>query len=104
MYRLGLESILGLHPRGPCFSVSPCIPASWDRFRVRWNHGGCRYAIEVENPGHRNRGVASATLDGVAVNPAAIPLANDGGAHVVLVVMGEAAPEPPAPGPAARPL
>jgi cyclic beta-1,2-glucan synthetase len=92
MYRLGLESILGLRPLGPCFAMAPCIPASWGRFRILWNHGGCRYRIEVRNPEHRNRGVASATLDGLAVDPAAIPLASDGAEHHLLIVMGEPSP------------
>ena len=92
MYRLGLESILGLQPLGPCFAMAPCIPASWERFRILWNHGGCHYRIEVRNPDRRNRGVASATLDGLAVDPAAIPLASDGAEHVLVVVMGESAP------------
>jgi cellobiose phosphorylase len=69
--------------------MAPCIPASWERFRILWNHAGCRYRIEVRNPERRNVGVASATLDGVAVDPDAIPLAGDGGEHRVVVVMGE---------------
>ncbi len=89
MYRLGLESILGLQALGPCFAMAPCVPASWERFRILWNHGGCRYRIEVRNPERRNQGIASATLDGAAVHPAAIPLANDGAEHRLLVVMGE---------------
>jgi cellobiose phosphorylase len=91
MYRLGLESVLGLRPLGPCFAMAPCIPASWERFRILWNHAGCRYRIEVRNPERRNVGVASATLDGVAVDPDVIPLAGDGGEHRVVVVMGEPA-------------
>jgi cellobiose phosphorylase len=77
------------------------VPASWGQFRVRWNHGGCRYTIAVENPRHTNNGVLSATLDGVPVDPAAIPLANDGGKHMVRVVMGDPARVPAALGPAA---
>jgi cyclic beta-1,2-glucan synthetase len=92
MYRLGLESILGLRPRGARFALAPCIPASWEGFRIRWSHGGCRYLIDVRNPDRRNRGVASATLDGVEVDPGAIPLASDGAEHLLLVVMGEPAP------------
>ncbi|MFI5372808.1 MAG: GH36-type glycosyl hydrolase domain-containing protein, partial [Candidatus Eisenbacteria bacterium] len=42
MYRLGLESILGLRQRGRCFSVAPCVPASWGGFVVRWQHGRSR--------------------------------------------------------------
>jgi cellobiose phosphorylase len=92
MYRLGLESILGLRPRGRHFSVTPCVPAAWEHFVIRWNHDGCRYRIDVRNPERRNRGVASATLDGIAVDPDAIPLAIDGAEHVLLVVMGEPSP------------
>jgi cellobiose phosphorylase len=69
--------------------MAPCIPASWERFRMLLNHAGCRYQIEVRNPERRNHGVASATLDGIAVDPDAIPLARDGAEHRLLVVMGE---------------
>ena len=39
MYRLGLESILGLERRGACFGIAPCIPGAWDGFTVEWRHG-----------------------------------------------------------------
>jgi cyclic beta-1,2-glucan synthetase len=89
MYRLGLESILGLRRRGSSFSIAPCIPGSWDHFLVRWRHGRSLYEITVENPGWRNRGVSAAELDGIRVDPRAIPLIDDGAAHRVRVVMGE---------------
>jgi len=93
MYRLGLESILGLKHRGRSFAVSPCIPASWDGFLVRWRHGATLYEIAVENPKHRNRGVAEAWLDDARVDAQAIPLLDDGAEHRLRVVMGEPAPE-----------
>jgi cyclic beta-1,2-glucan synthetase len=102
MYRLGLESILGLRRRGRCFAVAPCVPGSWDRFVVRWRHGQSLYEITVENPGRRNRGVAEAALDGVPVDARRIPLVDDGAVHRLRVVMGEsvpgAAPKPVAEG------
>ncbi len=88
MYRLGLETILGLKLRGHCFAVAPCIPGTWDRFVVRWRHGKSHYKINVENPGRRSRGVAEAMLDGVRVDHRAIPLVDDGALHRVRVVMG----------------
>ncbi len=90
MYRLGLESILGLTRCGRNFAVAPCIPASWDGFSVRCRHGLSLYEVTVENPGRRNRGVALATLDGTAVEPGSIPLVDDGAVHRLRVVMGEA--------------
>ena len=93
MYRLGLESILGLRRRGRCFSVAPCIPASWEGFVVRWRQGTSHYEIIVENPHRRNRGVAQVTMDGALVDPRAIPLVDDGALHRLEVVMGKPGPE-----------
>jgi cyclic beta-1,2-glucan synthetase len=91
MYRSGLESILGLRRRGATFEMAPCIPASWPGYKVAWRFGATRYAIEVENPNRRSRGVAAALLDGTAVDPRAIPLSDDGGQHELKVVLGERA-------------
>ena len=92
MYRLGLEAILGLKRHGHRFAVAPCIPGSWDGFRVRWRHGKSVYDIRVDNPGHSNRGVAAAVLDGARVEPQAIPLVDDGAVHHLHVTLGEPAP------------
>jgi cyclic beta-1,2-glucan synthetase len=91
MYRLGLESILGLRRRGRRFAVAPCIPTSWSGFRLRWRHERTTYEITVENPGRRNRGIAEAMLDGAPVDAMAIPLVDDGAVHRLRVVMGEPA-------------
>ena len=88
MYRAGLESILGLRRTGATFIVDPCIPSTWKEYEMAWSVGGTRYEIAVFNPEGRCRGVVSAELDGVAVNPAAIPLAADGGTHCVRVLLG----------------
>jgi len=98
MYRLGLESILGLRRRGRRFAIAPCIPSSWEGFHLRWRHGRSTYEIAVENPARCNRGIAAATLDDVPVDAAAIPLIDDGVTHRLQVVMGEpgASPSPAA--------
>jgi hypothetical protein len=57
---------------------------------MEWRIGETRYRIGVENPEHRSRGVASAALDGTAVDPGAIPLRQDGLNHDVRVVLGVA--------------
>jgi cyclic beta-1,2-glucan synthetase len=93
MYRLGLESILGLRRRGEHLVIAPCVPASWDGFVVKWRFGKSLYEITVENPEHRNRGVAEALMDGARVDARAIPLVDDGAVHRLRVVLG-------APGPA----
>jgi cellobiose phosphorylase len=64
------------------------LPTVWPGYQIEWNIGGTQYRFVVENPEHRSRGVASAELDGEAVDAAAIPLLRDGGAHEVRVVLG----------------
>jgi cyclic beta-1,2-glucan synthetase len=88
MYRVAVEGILGLRRHGSTFAVSPCIPSSWPACSVEWRVGGARYSIGVSNPEGRCRGVTSAEMDGKPVDPDAIPLLDDGGTHVVKVVLG----------------
>jgi len=45
--------------------------------------------ISVANPERRCRGIASAKLDGVAVDPRAMPLIEDGAVHEVRLVLGD---------------
>jgi cyclic beta-1,2-glucan synthetase len=91
MYRGGLESILGLERRGSALALNPCIPFAWPGFSVVLRFGDTRYEITVENPRQRCRGIASALLDGLPVDAAAIPLLEDGGTHKLLAVIGDPA-------------
>ncbi len=90
MYRAGLESILGLRRHGRTFELDPCIPASWPEYAITWRFGRTRYQISVANPERRCRGIEAARLDGVAVDPRAIALVDDGGTHDVSIVLGGA--------------
>jgi cyclic beta-1,2-glucan synthetase len=102
MYRAGLESILGLRRHGASLEMDPCIPASWPAYAVTWRLGRTRYEISLSNPERRCRGIASATLDGVPVDPRAVPLVEDGAVHEVRLVLGErGADAPRVPGEAA---
>ena len=87
LYRAGLDSILGLRRRGATFVVDPCIPSSWAEYQIFWRVGNTRYEITVSNPDRRSRGVMAAELDGAAVDPASIPLIDDGRTHNVRVVL-----------------
>jgi cyclic beta-1,2-glucan synthetase len=89
MYQAAIGSILGLRRRGATFIIDPCIPSSWPHYRIDWRFLDTRYEITVCNPSRRCRGVARSTLDGMAVDAAAIPLLNDGKTHTVQVVLGD---------------
>jgi cyclic beta-1,2-glucan synthetase len=101
MYRVGVESVLGLQQHGSVLSINPCIPASWPDFRVTWKFGKSLYEILVENPDRQSRGVDRAELDGVSVDASAVPLLDDGQVHRVHVVLGRREKEQVSPQPAA---
>ena len=88
MYRAAIESVLGLRRRGTHFSINPCIPSSWPAYEITWRVETTRYVISVSNPGRLCRGVVESSVDGVGVNPDAIPLVLDGGTHQVRIRLG----------------
>jgi len=98
MYRAGLEEILGFRLRGTALLLDPCIPKTWPGFKIAFRYRSARYEIEVENPAGVCRGVVHAELDGTALpgDAARIPLADDGAAHRVRIVLGSSAAAPTA--------
>jgi cyclic beta-1,2-glucan glucanotransferase len=91
MYQAAVEGLLGLRRNGNTFVVAPSIPAMWPEFSIRWKVGLTCYHITVANPEHRCRGVQSADLDGIATDPAAIPVLDDGQTHKLTIVLGKPA-------------
>lgn len=90
MYQAAIEALLGVRRCGASFALDPCIPARWEGFSLEWRVGRTTYRIQVANPEHRDQGIGLAHLDGVPVDPAVIPLVDDGAIHEVTAVLGEA--------------
>jgi cyclic beta-1,2-glucan synthetase len=89
MYQVAIEGLLGLRRDGATFRVHPCLPTMWPGYTLLWRAGSTSYRIIVSNPEHQGCGVQSATLDGVTVDPSAIPLQDDGNTHDVAIVLGK---------------
>ncbi len=89
LYRAIVEWVLGLRPRGGRLHFDPCIPHTWDGFRLTWRRGATTWDIEVVNPGHVCRGVAVVRLDGVKLPDlhAGIALVADGTVHHVRITL-----------------
>jgi cyclic beta-1,2-glucan synthetase len=88
MYRVGVESLLGLRRSGDSFTMDPCIPASWPGFEMRWHVRGTEYRISVENPSGQCRGVARIVVDGVVAHTRTIRLIDNAGTCEVRVILG----------------
>ena len=75
--------------RHRCFRIDPCIPRNWPSYSINFRYHSATYQIRVNNPSGVSRGVASVTLDGrLLADRANIPLADDGTAHQVQIVLG----------------
>ncbi len=80
--------ILGIRPDYDGLRIDPCVPASWDGFKVIRRYRGATYHISVTNPDGVAKGIRSMTVDGMRVAGATLPIFSEGGDHQVEVVMG----------------
>ena len=84
MYRLILESLLGLRLEVDKLRFAPCLPADWQRFKLHYRYRETVYHITVTQA--RDGGSAKGvTLDGVQQDDTAIPLVDDRQEHTVEV-------------------
>jgi cellobiose phosphorylase len=86
MYRLHIESILGLRRNGDRLSIEPCIPAAWESFELRYRFGSTVYHLEVM----REQGAQHAALhvDGELQSDLDVWLVDDGKLHRATYVIG----------------
>jgi cyclic beta-1,2-glucan synthetase len=87
MYQAAIGALLGLRVHGETFTIDPCIPTQWPGYSLVWTRGRTRYEVTVTNPHKASRGIGSAELDGVPVDPAAIPIQDDGATHRIAIVL-----------------
>ena len=86
MYRLIVESLLGLSLEGDRLRVEPQLPGDWPAFTMRYRYRETVYHISVVRaPGETAR--TSVTLDGTAQQDRTIPLVDDRGEHRVEVMV-----------------
>ncbi|MBZ5627483.1 MAG: cyclic beta 1-2 glucan synthetase, partial [Acidobacteriia bacterium] len=86
MYRLILESLLGLRLEVDKLRLAPCLPADWQRFKVHYRYRETVYHITVTQP--RDAGSAKGVkVDGVRQDDTAIPLVDDHQEHTVEVTV-----------------
>ena len=85
-YYAATQYLLGIQPDFDAMVIDPCIPADWQEYTVvrRWR--GAEYRIRVVNPKGVEKGVASITLNGGAVER--VPVMPIGSVNEVMVTMG----------------
>ncbi len=84
MYRLIVESLLGLGLEGETLRLAPCLPGDWQAFKLHYRYRETVYHIAVSRmrPGDGDSGV---TVDGVRQHGRVISLVDDHREHSVEV-------------------
>jgi cyclic beta-1,2-glucan synthetase len=92
MYRLILESLLGLSLEVNRLRIAPLIPRAWPAFDIHYRHGQAGYHLHIENLGAASgrHDVTRVTCDGIDQPDRTVPLVDDGQQHRVDVELGGA--------------
>lgn len=83
LYRLILESLLGVTRQGAALHFAPCLPAHWPGFALDYRWGHTVYALDVQQVAGRQ--TVQVRLDGVLQEGPRLPLQDDGVVHTVVV-------------------
>ncbi len=86
MYRLIVESLLGLTLEGDTLSVAPCLPDDWESFKLNYRYRDTLYRIAVVQ-GSAEGGDGSVIVDGIAQIDRKIRLADDKQEHAVKILV-----------------
>jgi cellobiose phosphorylase len=87
LYRLIVESLLGLRLEVDKLHIAPCLPSDWQGFTVHYRHRETVYHLKVERTAAPAGGV-TVIVDGVQQQASVIPLADDRREHKVEVRIG----------------
>jgi cellobiose phosphorylase len=91
MYRLIIESLLGLTRTANHLTLTPRMPETWTTFTLTYRHGASSYVIRVVKGDVGEGSVPQLTVDGVPQHDQAIELRDTGSVHQVELLL------PPAP-------
>ncbi len=82
------QYILGVYPTHKGLSINPCTPKGFGDFTITRKFREGTYNITVKNPNDVEKGVASMTVDGVAVEGCVVPYVQGKETYDVVVTMG----------------
>jgi len=86
MYRLLVESLLGVEREGSLLRIHPCLPKEWPEFKIRYRYGSALYKITIK----AGKGKAGRMIvDGIVSADNTIALTDDGLEHLVVAELGE---------------
>jgi cyclic beta-1,2-glucan synthetase len=91
MYRLALESLLGLRVEANKLHLVPCLPAGWPGFSLRYRYCETSYTIAVVQSVETS-GPMRVTVDGMPQSDGVVTMVDDHQEHAVQVKLGGVPP------------
>jgi cellobiose phosphorylase len=88
MYRLAVETLLGLQLEVDHLRIAPCMPADWGAYKIHYRYRDTVYHITVRRAGEPSGQATRVTVDGVEQHDARIPLIDDRQEHTAEVTLG----------------
>ena len=85
MYRLIVESLLGLRLDVDRLHIAPCLPAHWGELNIHYRYRETVYHIAITQL--QDGGKIKVTVDGIEQSGHAIPLLDDQREHMVAVIV-----------------
>ena len=82
LYRLAVESVLGIRRQANKLSIEPCVPLDWQSYKISYRFGESVYVITLQQQ-TGTEVVPRLMLDGVAQDASFIALVDDGLEHRV---------------------
>ena len=99
MYRLTLETLLGLQLEVDHLRIAPCIPAHWKSYKIHYRYRDTFYHITIKRVSEKSEHMIRVTMDGTVVSEGAedeagrpqglIPLVDDHREHYVEADLSE---------------
>jgi cellobiose phosphorylase len=83
MYRLLIETLMGLNLQGDRMRLTPRLPKHWATCQIRYRYRQTPYHISIARSSGVVPGAALTSLDGVELPDGMIPLVNDQREHSV---------------------
>jgi cellobiose phosphorylase len=88
MYRLLLETLLGVNLEGNHLRLTPSLPGTWSTFTLHYRHRQTLYHIRITRLPDAPPGGSLLSLDGQALAGNIIPLLDDHRDHSVEMQVG----------------
>ena len=85
MYRLTVETLLGLQLEVDHLRIAPCVPADWDSYKIHYRYRETVYHIAIMRVSEASAQGIQVTMDGIERPDNLIPLLDDRQDHAVEV-------------------